>query len=736
MKAVSLYNKQQIVEAVSIFEDLIETHPEAPLKLAECKMKQGLEYLSYDNSIARSFFDQVIKIKKQAPPKAQKKAFEKIEIRACLELAKVDFDLLQAEPPSQKKLEKIRANIQFIDNAPKKGSEDDFSTINQEYMQELTDLYYFFGKEYEKNYQLIEAIQFYSKMINLSGIPLLTKANAAARMGICQLKNNEMFEESLFGEIQNASDDIKTDFYFRYAKKLITKEKFKEAEYIVQKKLNIDSPVIEKLKQLINATKIERIGSEMDKINRAVDRFYENTFTLENFKSFCDSLDAEIEAIKPIVPSITEKIGQLKPALFNRLIFNCIEEKQFANAINIIQKSPSFWENPELLNNLGICCYSYASQGNLTENNYKIIISYFLTAVYSNKAMIKLSEQNHYDEVSETNISIEAVRKELLTQFESLLSQKINNPNLVNIAHRFFSSEKRAIERLGKVIDKDILYANPYFAKAFGINQTVVLALNEIYENNKNEEALEVGIPYVSDDSNVNIKSYAIAKKLIYKAIEAIQNENLDELKLLNSGEKLNYITQYKQIAAKSEELLFKSIASKITNNYNDEHLIPLMKEIIRFSNKSEKLRKQYSIYITNYCIRKINARLISNRKALSLMETAYTYLPDNAGICKNFITIIKFNLFDILNNKTKNATEIYSLLDKIHKERSLTFKHESVELKKAGNNILQELSKKGVDLSLFESKQYLTNPTARNVNAQEARARDVLSYFKKMSEV
>ncbi|MDR2086728.1 MAG: hypothetical protein LBP72_06085 [Dysgonamonadaceae bacterium] len=763
MRALSFLNKQRTIEAVSIFEDLFERHPDAPLKLAECKMKQGLEYLSYDKVIAKSFFEQVIDIKKQAPPKAQKKSFDKLEKRAYLEIAKIDFNLIINEPFTQKKLYRIHENLQFIDNAPQKGFENDFFAISQKYTQELAELYYFFGKNCEKERQLIEAVQFYTKVINLANVPVTLKNDASARLGICKLKQEEESDENLLGNIENASEEIKRDFYFRYAKNLIREKNFEKAESIIQEQLNIDSPVIEKLKKIIHSTKIETVKSKIDQINQTIDSFYENTFTMDDLKQFYDSLDAEINIIKTVIPTISEKLNQMKPNLFNRLLTNYIEEKKFANAINIIQKYPSFWENPELLKNLGICSYGYASQGNLDEKNYKIIISYFLTAVYSEKAMIKSLEQIsrkdnytytlvelittckypeklpsniNYDDVSETNISIGATQKELLAQFESLLSQKINNPNLINIAHSFFSSEKEATERLIKVVNKDILCASPYFARIFGINKTLTTILTEIYENDKNEDALEAGIPYITEDSNAYIKSYAIVKELIYKAVKAIQNEDLAELKLLNSRGKSNLVTEYTQIATKAEELLFKSIASKINNSYEDDRLIPLMEETICFSSKNEKLRRQYSVYIANFCINKINAGVMDNSKALALMKSAYMYSPDNARICRNFITLIKFNLIDIVNNKAQNITEIYRLLDETYSNRSTTFKQESVELEKVRNDILNELSKKGADLSLFEDSQASNLMAENNSNARIEKTKEVLSYLKKLSEI
>lgn len=92
------------------------------------------------------------------------------------------------------------------------------------------------------------------------------------------------------------------------------------------------------------------------------------------------------------------------------------------------------------------------------------------------------------------------------------------------------------------------------------------------------------------------------------------------------------------------------------------------MEECILFSSQNAKLKHQYSNYVANYCISKVNENEMDNFKALSLMKGAYLRSPNNPKIVKNFITLIRFNLMDILNDRTRKMNEIYTILDWVKK--------------------------------------------------------------------
>jgi hypothetical protein len=763
MRATSFLNSREIEKALIILDDIFERHPDAPVKLAECNYKQGIEYLSYDREIAKSFFNQAIGIKYRLPAKANKKDFEKIEAKAYLEICKINYDLITPEKPSQNKLNLILDNINYINNIPStKDVENEFIELKQKYTREIAELYYFLGVNSEKIFNFTEALQLYyeaGKIAETISNDAL-KSNAIARTGICQLKNGDPVDLSQIAVINLAADDLKTDFYFRYVKKLINNKQFLDAEKLIQEHLDKDFPVIEKLKKIIRFSQSEKIVLKINNINNTLDKLYENTLSTEEMKGFYENIDQAIDSIKSLDPVISEKLVELKSSLFNRLLTKHIEENKFAGAINLIQSYPSFWENSELLRNLSICCYGFTNQGNLDENNYKYIISYYLTSVYSDKIILKSLEQTswsdnytftlveaigsmnkyrgklpenvNYENVSETNISIGAIQKELLNQFEMLL-QKIDNQILAHTVHTFYSDEKTAIERILDVINKDILFASPYFAKTFDMNKNLVAELDKIYTGAQREDALEAGIPYLShSDDGTFVNEYATAKEFACRMEKAVQSENLNELRLINSDQRKWLIPKYNKINSETEDLLLQAIASKIDDKNSNEQLILVMQEAIRFSDKNEKLKYQYSNYIAGHCISKINTGAIGNLDALSEMKNAYLYSPNNLKICNAIVLLIKFNLMDIINGQATNETEIYRLLDEIYLNRSQAFMHETGELVNARKQILQVLLNAGIDISLLEDTPSLGEE--KQLNAQGEKMKTVLSYLKKMS--
>ncbi|MDR0507051.1 MAG: hypothetical protein LBH32_09595 [Dysgonamonadaceae bacterium] len=764
--AKSLMDSDQIAEAASMFEAMLDQHPDAPIKLAECKFRQGIEYLDYDWRIARTFFSQVFDIKRHLSKRSDSKRFEMIEVRTFLEISKLNYKATLVEKPSQNKINHILENIEYMENASQTGFEEEFCNLIANHINDLGGLFYFLGTQEEKASNLVEAIQYYSQALEYAHTCDNENiiVHSSARIGICKLKNKEVIEDSLLEEIDHAPDNIKTDFYFRYAKKLITGQNYADAEKLIQERLNIESPVIEQMKDIIRHKKTEEVIPIINQINQTLDRLYNNTFPFEELKDFYENLDAKIEMIGATNAQAAEKLRQLKPSLFNRLLTNYISEKRYAKAINFIKTYPAFWENLELLKNLSICCFGYVQEGKLDTKNYKTIIAYYLTAVYSDEIMIKSIEQTswnedytftlaetigsknknrsmlpenvNYENASETNISIGATQKELLHQFEALLLQKVNNPSLIQIIQSFYAFEKESIERIIRVINKDILFASPYFAKSFSnLNEIILAELNEIYLKTRNEDALEAGIPYIKNSSGDDIDEYAQAKELVLSVEEAIKNNDLIKLKTANSDERKELIRKYSGISSKVEDTLFNAIQTKIADNSMNDNLILLMEEAILFSIKKDKLKFQYSNYMSKYCINRTNNGSIDKLKALSLMKNAYTCAPNSSQVCNTLINFIKSNLMDIINNQTNRMIEIYYILDEIYPQRSSAFMQESYELEKTRKDVLRKLQNSGIDVSLLDESILSPITKRQSLNEQGEKVKEALSYFKKMAQ-
>ena len=762
-KAQNLFNAKDYSKAVNILNEIFEKHVDAPAKLAECKLKLGQQASGKTEKI--KYFSEVTTLRQKISNSESFAKFDSIEAKALFEIAKIHYK------EAKDNIEKLNQNIRFIDSANKKGSESNFSSLKTKHLKDLADSHFKKATENEKSgkhSEVISALQSYTtaKDFAKKSSNNVVLNNSVARIAICQLKLSQSTNLSDFPEIQKSDKEYQKEIYYRYAIQLIKNKQFSEAEDIISSHLNFQSSDIDKLNEILQAEKNNSAVKTVANINTSIENLYNNALSTEELKSLHDSLDKASDEISFLDKQLSKKISAIKPTLFNRLLTRYIEEEQYGNAINVIQKYPKFWESPELLKNLGICCYGYTSKGLLTERNYRTVISGWLTSVFSDRVILKslddttwddkytfsllesigsnysqheeTPENVNYDDVSETNISIGSTQRELLQQYESILHKEIEDTNLSKMVNDFYDNEKEAIEKVIEVVENDIFFATPYFATSNKLNNVIIKELDNDYHNYSNENALEAGIPYIKNSKSTVVYQYFYANDLIDKVKSAIDNENSVAIKKLNTEENRNWIEKFDNISSLVENKLYNSIANKISDDNENEKLIPIMEECIRFSSQNEKLKHQYSNYVANYCISKVNDAKIDNFKALSLMKGAYLRLPNNPKIVKNFITLIRFNLMDMLNGETRKTTEIYSILDWVKNNMSQTYKQNCNELSKARKEILQQLKQADVDISLFDDDNHLSSLNLNfgsSLNEQGLKIKKILTYLKELGK-
>lgn len=777
-KANSLFDSGNFVEAIKILESIFEKHADAPSKLAECKLKQGQQAKSKSENEAKKYFNEVIEIKKRLPSNSSKAKYELVEAKAQFEIASILFNTAVAVTSAESKVKNLKDNLRFIDNATKSGIENDFEALRKKHSYELAEMYFQFGLQNEKSKQLSEAIQNYSTAKDFASESSHPKIpyNASTRIAICKLKAKPKDIEFVsFTEFNKADQKYAHDFFYRYVLFLLKKESYTDAETILKTHLNLPTQTIEKLKELLKTKQIKQAIRKVEEINTTIEQLYEKSFPVDEVKALYENLDVRINEIKTIIPNIAEKLQVIKPSLFNRLLSHYISTEQYGNGINLIQKFSLFWESPELLKNLGICCYGYAAKGNLSDKTYRIVISNWLTSVFSDKVILKsleattwddnytfslthaigsnyqqhseLPDNANYEDVTDTNISIGTTQRELLQQFESLLHKTISNPSLSKVVHDYYTEEKEAIEKIVSVINSDMLFAAPHFAKSYGLNEEIIKELDNDYVEYSNEESLEAGIPYLKNNSDTYVREYATARETVSTMVSAIKNENLNELKSIATDKKRTLIKKYETINNSLEDSLFNAFTLKIEHNDENENLIPLMEECIRYSTSNEKLKYQYSNYVTGYCIAKVNANEIDNFKALTMMNNAYTNSKENSKICKNIVTLIRFNLLDILNDRTRKQNEIFQILDEIKNNRSETFRRNSGELAKSRTDIIRQLKEGGVDISLVapdESRHkslqelirsQMSDHYQKSLTSEGEKMKKILAYMSSLSQ-
>lgn len=755
-KANTLYNADKYDEAIEILNAIFEKHPDAPATLAACKLQQAIK--AKETSVAVGYYNDVLEIRKRLTTKTAIEKYELAEANAFLGIANLNFYRIIAITNAETKIKSLKENLLFIENAAKLGVEEEFQELKGKHFAELSDIYFSFGLKSEKADKLEDAIRQYSSAKNFAEkASFLNRIyDVEARIGICRIKNKEKLSEVKVENIKNGSFEYKRDFFFRYSTSLIKENEHLKAEMIIADHINFSDPVIKQLKEVIKAKKTKEAHRKIKEINYQLDQLYENSFPVNDVKNLYETIDLKTEEISSVIPNIASKLKDLKPSLFNKLLTHYISIQEFEKAIILIQKFPAFWETPLLLKNLGICCFGFAANGGLTEKNYRTIISCWLTAVYSDKVILKTMEETiwddeytftlvdsigsnysyhtelpenvNYDETSEANISIGATQRELLAQFETVINKTIADSSFLQTVNDFYLEEKENVQQIISVLNCDILFAAPHFAKLYGINNTILMELNNDYEKYDEEAALKAGIPYLKNKGDNHVSIYSTAKELFSNLLAAILSENLNEVKSIIADKRMRLIQNYDSINDLVEDSIYNTFLIKIKNNDENENLIPLMKETIRFTENNEKLKFQYAMYVADFCIAKVNAKKINNLKALHFIQDAYFCLPDNERICKNFVTLIRNNLMDILNGRTTQPSPIYSMLKEIPSKRSRTFIEHAVELHNERIEILQQLQDSGTNIAS------LTGAYGYNLTPEGENLKKALDYMKELS--
>ena len=760
-KAENLFNTKDYSQAINILNEIIEKHEDAPAKLAECKLSLGQQ--ASGKTDKTKYFNEVTALRKKISNSASFAKFDSIEAKALFEISKIQYEEAKGN------IEKFNKNIRFIDTANQKGSESNFSSLKTKHFNDLSDIHFINATQKEKsgtNLEVIDAIQIYTtaKDFAKKSNNNLIVNNSASRILICQLKLNQSVNLVGSSKIEKSDKNYQKELYFRYAIQLLKNKEFSEAEKIISLHLNFQSSDIEKLKDILKTEKINNAVKTVTKINTSIDKLYNNALATKELKSFYDGLDIASDKLGIIDYELSEKIADIKPTLFNRLLIKNIENEEYNEAINVIQKYPEFWKSTELLKNFGICSYGLAAKGLLSERNYKTVISGWLTSVFSDNVILKslddtawddnytfslaeaigsnhsqheaIPENVNYDEVSETNISIGATQKELLQQFETIIQKEIQDASLSKLVNDFYDTEKEAIVNIIAQIENDSFFAAPYFAISNGMNNEIISELDKDYHDYSNEDALEAGIPYIKNSKSTVVYQYFYASDLINKLKTAINNENKTAVKRINSKNNKQRIERFDNINNSIEDNIFNTISNKISRDENNKKLIPVMEECIAFLNQNDKLKHQYSNYVSNYCILNVNDETINNCEALLLMKGAYNRSRNNPKIVKNFITLIKRNLMDIVHANTTETTAIYSILDWVKSNMSQTYKQNSNELSKARREIIQQFQQEGMDISLFDDSP-LSNARAilsgRLLTLQGIKIKHALNYLKEL---
>lgn len=752
-KAVSRLTSGKLKEASKILTGIFDRHPLAPAKLAECKFEEGLQVGQQHADIAEDCFRSVIELGKKLPAKASKEAYMAVEAKAYLELALGQYNSSISILNDEIKAKALKDNLLFVDKAVKFQIENEFLRLTEKHLLALSEVYFALGKKCEVSNDLLNAIRQYAeaKEFATRSSNADMRYMAATRQGICALKNGDTVERSIFDDASKAPQDYKKDFFYRYAVSLIEDKNYTEADKVIQTYLNSRSSAVEKIRSFVKQGQINHAVERLKEVNDSIGELYNKSFPMETVKKLYDMLDDHIAVITTVFKEPDEKLRNLKPTLFNRLLNDLISTEQYEKAISLITEFPLFWKAPELLKNLSVCSYGMIFKGATDENNYRALISNWLTAIYSDQVILKsfttswsenytftlvesigitllqsesLPQNVNYEEVSEKNISIGAVQRDLLHQFESLMHHQIDDTVLSLSVNDFYTEEKEAIIKIMSSIRADILFAGPFFAKSFGLNDEIIKQLDTEYRKDGNEQALKAGLPYLNGPGNSLVAKYGEATALVSKMISAIKDESLTGLKSLSSSQRKTVIDEFKFLKNDAEDEAFLAFTLVIKKDADNASIIPLMEECILFLTHNEKLKTQCSSFIEDYC--NINWKKKPPLKLLELMIKSMRYNPQNYSAAKLLTTLVNNNLMKIANGETTDTTPIYALIDQVKGIRSEALRSALKEFNIIRKNTLSAIGYQNAQAILF----------GNNLSPQGYRLKKVIDTMQALSGV
>ena len=81
-KAQSLFEKGNLTDSIIILDEIFDKHPDAPAKLGECKLKQGIQIKLSNENGAIKYFNEVIDLKNRLANRASKIKYNLVEVEA------------------------------------------------------------------------------------------------------------------------------------------------------------------------------------------------------------------------------------------------------------------------------------------------------------------------------------------------------------------------------------------------------------------------------------------------------------------------------------------------------------------------------------------------------------------------------------------------------------------------------------------------------------------------------
>lgn len=535
----------------------------------------------------------------------------------------------------------------------------------------IHDLYMEEGREQEQAGHNKAAYEYYSKANDSQdGVDSI----AIGRKAVCSLKRKDIGIDTIAKDVDAAIPivpaDIKKDIIYRYILRLLGMGRINEASDLAEN--NLRSP---KIRALCESYKIRQVKSEIEELNKQLEDLNSGRMGFDSARQFLDSIDATIDTIAQTYPEHAGLKSKYKNAIQKYLLKAAFREQKYDIAYNLLKKQKrDFISDDTLFRNMAVACLGMMESGMLTQENYKEIIGVWLSAVYSDRLIVKsldytswdddytftledslsqtytydnLPDNINFDDPSNNNIGIGQVQKSLLERSDAVL----NSGDAMYYA--FYREQISAMDAMAKYqlsnsISEDVISPClfPFIPERYKTH------LCDNLDNS--EDALEVGCQYGLTGGSFD--KYRIAHEYYERCVDSIKrliNINTSFTKL-----RISAIRAFSGLFSNLVDEARKELANHQNNGKSYKDLLSPFSVICKALNDSQ-LSFTYTTFINGEIIPKMNANEMNSLPGLKVLFEAYKVYTGNTQLNGNISAILDNVMSDFVSGNDSESWEM-----------------------------------------------------------------------------
>lgn len=524
---------------------------------------------------------------------------------------------------------------------------------------ELAALHKKEGYKYEQESKYLEATNVYDALYAIADNR--TKSWCKIRSLICLIKQDKNVDEN---DVRKSLSYVgfakeKKDLSYRYGIWLIKHCGAKAAFCFVNDFLSNENELVD----FCHNSYIKEAEEALVDLNRKISRLKTGEASLEEAQNLADNLGSYDHQISTYLPDVHGKIESLCRLITSYILSKCFEEENYELAMKLLNESGKNWyEDNIFFRNVAIVCLGMTETDKINWKNYKLIISYWLTAVYRDQLFVSsldytswddsytftlenslggskadafdsLPENVNFDDpIDGSVIPIAEVQQSLLSRFELALNDKDN------AFVSFYEEQKEAMNSLVNLnMDHPCIIAAPYLANTTRkCKAEIKKTLDYEYENYGTENILKVGVLY--NITTGDYKRFKDASNYAETCITAAKSMSVAKVRNAFTNDRMDTIHEfsglYKSFSTQIQNVL-TNVTKDDTTQYKDVLNVFL---IICDALHDNTMSYIFGNFINQSVVGKLNDNSMDLASGLKDLVTAYqvakscTQLKNNIG--------------------------------------------------------------------------------------------------------